>query len=203
MECKFCGGDNVENYCSACGHKAISEFSVNSFLELQNHILENKDKYSSNVFKELIKSPLGEIGILSQQGLFKSFQLWGYLFRATEEKFGTMPDIADEDFIKIIKDKSVPISERLIQGTDYFDSKSNLISLDGLGEDKLIIPEIILVFNDYINMRISNIINKARNGELMGLIIRKDSADLESLREILFRNAVWGYLYKFVEGQTK
>lgn len=91
------------------------------------------------------------------------------------------------------------LSDKTRKLVNYLDSQIYTISLDGIDRDYLIVKEIIPIFTNYILNNINNIINLIQKDKL-DLSFKKDP-DLDILKEALFRNAVWGYLYRLTEEQ--
>jgi hypothetical protein len=201
MKCLFCDADIVGNYCSNCGKKAIQGFSISNFREVQKQVLKNPREWVSKEFKEATQSgQLGSVGIMTTQEMFKQLQRCGYLFRVIEEKFGDIPKIRDEQFLKVLAGKKT-LPNRLQEATDYLDGQLTTISISDLDEKYLIVKEIVPVFEDYIAAVIEDFVERARTDKLGGVTLKKD-LDLSTINEILFRNATWGYLYRIVEEQV-
>ena len=176
------------------------KFSVKNFKDVQERIfgIDQGEKYLSKHFRSEVTIRLS---IKTPASMFKDFKRWGYLFRVTEEKFGNFPKISEKRFLSILTDVKSSASDRLYKATNYLDAKVNTTSLEGLEKDYLIVPEIAPVFTGYIWSNIKNIINLLQEKKL-DILLKKD-VDLDILNEVLFRNSIWGYLYRLAEEQLE
>ncbi len=204
MKCLYCNKEVDGNYCSECGKKVVTEFSVSNFGEVQEYVYNNQKKYLSQEFLNEIE--LGYTGdSMTMRKLYKSFRLFGYLFRATEGKFGSL-SLMDGEIEKVLKDNTKDKGQRLKEATNLLDQGLDIdsISIDGLQKDYLIVKEIPPIFEGYIDNNVNNVANQIMNEGGQGAIdIDYLQNNFDKFRELLFRNATWGYLYRVVEEQSK
>ena len=141
---------------------------------------------------------------MTMGSLYKTFKLFGYLFRVTEEQFGKQVRIDDDNLTKLLNSQPKPISERLNDAANYLDSTHDIdsVSIDGLKKEYLIVPEIISVFNNYIDNNINSAANQIINGKTpTGIKANYLQENAETFSELLYRMATWGYLYRIIEEQ--
>lgn len=195
--CKFCLTEVTGNYCSNCGKKSISNFSEVDFVAIYNHILGNRNSFFSKDFIDILSEhPVGYFP--SKNRLIHVMLLTGYLVRVSEERFGLPKDIYDDIAKNIIKE-SISRKEKIRKITDYIDSKSQLISLEGVDRKYLIIDDVVDVFNSIIKQRFVTFFNQSKKE---GFEVTKDF-DPAIFWEIACRFAVWGYLFRAVESSAK
>lgn len=191
MKCLYCKSENTGKFCQDCGKELLVGFSVDNFSDVLDFVREKQDVYLSQKFRELVES---KSLLPTPHEISRDFKRMGYLFRACEERFGEEEGLDDIEFRKIMNNSNKNDKDKIIEAVDYLDSSSNKISLDGVPLKYFIYKDIAPVFTDYVMKNIKSVINSAKKGQLL---IKID--DPESLTEILFRNAVWGYWYRLVE----
>ncbi len=200
-KCLYCKSDISGNFCSSCGKKNSSICDQVSFGEMQEYIhqIDNGRGHMSKQISEYIKS---KNVAMSPAGLYTIFIRLGYMFRVVEEQFGNFQKIEDQVLMSILKEQGVSLGDRLKKATDHMDSQLEVDSftLEGINKDYLIIKDIIDWFNEYIESNALIILERVKNGQY-GFYVKSEE-QINYMKYMFFRNAVWGYLYRVVEEQN-
>ncbi len=183
--------DLPDNYCGNCGKRKIDSFSSENFSIVFNYLSDQHEDIFSSEFKEFLEEyPFGFLP--SKTRLLNVMLITGYTIRLAEERF-----LDGDKTINIEHSPSKKQTklETIREIADYIDSQSSQISLDGVAKEYIIHEGIIGEFNDIVEKRLWNFFDVAKKQGTTP----KEGSKMDTIREISFRNAVWGYLFRMIE----
>ena len=204
MNCLYCKKQGEGKFCSHCGEEYILGFSAENFKRVLGYVHNNKNVYISKQFDKKISLGRGFGGLISVNNFYKSFELFGYLLRVTEEIVSDRKIGKQEEIIQIIKKQGVSLGERLEEAANFIDTKMSegfRLSFSNIPTQLFLIEkeQIVDVLDRDINLNIEKAIESVENGKTSFSLEKNNQNNIDNFVEILLRHAVYGYCYRIAE----